>query len=226
MARAFDCEKICRIIGYTFKDQSLVELAFTHSSFAHQYGISSNERLEFLGDAILDFIVAERLYTESGQEEGYMSKMRARLVSTDTLSSAIRKMGLDRFLHVGDSLMGGKPTISMMEDLFEAIVGAIYIDGGIDSVKRFVETHIDFNQTDDTDYKTRLQEIVQKAINSEPEYISSDEPNNNRDYTTRLVINGIVITEQEGRSKKISHMKCAKYALDNIHLVKKALDRK
>ena len=223
MDNRFNFDEICKIIGYTFNNQNLLKTAFTHSSYANQHLKESNERLEFLGDAILDFLVADVLYKKGDTLEGQMSKQRASIVSTKSLSNIIDAKGLDRYLLIGNSFNGDKATAFMMEDLFEAIVGAIYVDGGLCEAKKFLLENIVFNESEDLDYKTKLQEIVQKAINTEPQYLSSDKPMENGDYVTKLVINGQTITSQVGNSKKSAQVKCAKYAMENLDIVKKAL---
>lgn len=223
MDKIFAFDEICKLIDYTFKNPNILKTAFTHSSYANQHLVTSNERLEFLGDAILDFLVADMLYKNSNYHEGEMSKKRAKLVSTTSLSQIIQDKNLDRFLFVGNSFTGEKATTFMMEDLFEAIVGAIYVDGGLDNARKFVLKSIDFEHSLDIDYKSHLQEIVQKVINTEPRYESSEKALDNGDFVTKLIINGEIITTQVGKSKKLSQIACAKYALDNIDLIKKAM---
>ena len=223
MKGKLDYDLICQNIGYKFRDDSILTTAFTHSSFAHQFSTSSNERLEFLGDAVLDFLVADYLYQKDDLVEGEMSKMRSFLVSSDSLSSAVNNMGLAEMLLIGDSL-GGVVTKSMQEDLFEAIVGAIYLDGGLLKAREFIFSHIDIDAVKRVDYKTKLQEIVQKATCHEPQYVTDAEPKADG-YSTKLYINDTFIIESTAHSKKESQIKCAKWALENINVVNIALKK-
>ena len=159
-----------RIIGYRFKDKKILLKALTHSSYSNEHRVESNERLEFLGDAVIEFIITEKLYLEFKGKEGDLSKIRAMLVSEKPLSESIDKLGLEKCLlkGVGES----KNTISSKAvkcDMFEAIVGAIYIDGGIDNAKQFFNSaigerldNIKINGFVD-DPKTKLQELLKQA---------------------------------------------------------------
>lgn len=126
-----------QIIGYTFEDKGLLQTAFTHSSYAKTHGVESNERLEFFGDAILDFVVSEREYKKSKVDEGVMTKARIKQVKDETLKKIVEKLDLDRYL-----LFDGKREQNLgkkaVPSLFEAVVAAIYLDGGMDEAKKFI----------------------------------------------------------------------------------------
>lgn len=130
--------EIENIIGYAFKDKTLLERAFVHSSYANERGIESYERLEFLGDGVLDLIVTERLYG-TDDDEGAMTEKRARIVSSPPLEDAVEKLGLGKFLKFGEG-ESRQPHSQrkVLADLFESIVGAIYLDGGYEDAKTFV----------------------------------------------------------------------------------------
>ena len=126
-------EEIEGKIGYTFRDKGLLKTCFTHTSYAHEHGCESNERLEFLGDALLGFLVAEALYARGGAE-GEMTSLRIRLVSAKPLAEAVRADGLDKYLLLSGAAAGER----VVSSLFEALVAGIWLDGGIDPARTFV----------------------------------------------------------------------------------------
>lgn len=153
-------KEIERRIGYTFSDKSLLTACFTHSSYANEHGTESNERLEFLGDALLGFFAAEKLYGEGG-DEGQMTFRRQELVSERPLRECVERAGLDGFLlHAGREVPGGKAVSS----LFEALIAGIYLDGGIEKARAFAEKMLGPVSQDAGDvrnYKGELQEFLQ-----------------------------------------------------------------
>lgn len=145
--------KIEQKIGYTFRDKSLLSTCFTHSSYANRNGGESNERLEFLGDAVLGFLAAEQLYGRGGSE-GEMTAARIRLVSAKPLEDAVRRMGLEKYLRtVGTA---GEKSVS---SLFEALAAGIYLDGGMQAARTFVMRHLPASA--EPNYKGELQEFLQ-----------------------------------------------------------------
>ena len=144
-------------IGYRFRDERLLETCFTHASYAGKYGTPSNERLEFLGDAVLGFLIAEYLYERGDAPEGEMTAERIRLVSAQPLEAAVRAAGLDRYLRTSDG-GGGKKAVS---SLFEALTAGIYLDGGIDRARAFVLRHLAAGRVGEPNYKGELQEYLQ-----------------------------------------------------------------
>ena len=143
----FDYKKIEKVIHYGFKNKDLLKMAFTHSSYANDNGESSNQRLEYLGDSVLNFIVADYLYNNYNVEEGQMSKWRSKMVNSDNLSKIIDNLGLDKHLLLGKSFSKQQISKSVKEDLFESLVGAIYTDSSIEKAKRFVFRFIDVKKS-------------------------------------------------------------------------------
>lgn len=157
-------------LGYRFRDKSLLENALTHSSFVNEQGGISNERLEFLGDALVNFLAAELLYTAGG-DEGYMTERRKRIVSKTPLACAVTRLGLDGFLQKGR----GERTLSekTVSNIFEAVAAAIYLDGGMEACRRFVTANL--READIIDYKTALQQYGQRMYgNGAVRYVNSD----------------------------------------------------
>ena len=145
-----------RRLGYTFADRRLLETCFTHASYASEHGCASNERLEFLGDAVLDFLVADELYAAGGASEGEMTARRIRYVAAQPLAEAVRRAGLDAFLlHVG------APGEKAVSSLFEALTAGIYLDGGLDAARTFVRAKLLVAADSEPNYKGDLQEWLQ-----------------------------------------------------------------
>lgn len=147
-------------IGYTFRDKRLLETCFTHASYAGEHGCESNERLEFLGDALLGFLVADALYRAGGEREGEMTARRIRCVSAAPLESAVRASGLEKYLRISAG-MRGDPGKKAVSSLFEAIVAAVYLDGGIAPAQKFVAAYLPPAQQAEPNYKGELQEYLQ-----------------------------------------------------------------
>ena len=145
-----------RRLGYTFADRRLLATCFTHASYASEHGCASNERLEFLGDAVLDFLVADELYAAGGASEGEMTARRIRYVAAQPLAEAVRRAGLDAFLlHVGT------PGEKAVSSLFEALTAGIYLDGGLDAARAFVRAKLLVAADSEPNYKGDLQEWLQ-----------------------------------------------------------------
>lgn len=164
--RAEDCKEIERIIGYSFRDPALLLTAFTHSTYAEHFGEESNERLEFLGDAVLQLVVTEMLYAAMDGDEGVLTERRKQYVSKHALERAEGKMGLMRYLRYfgGEESVGGKTS----SNLFEAVAGAIYLDGGLAPAAQFIRSHISVIRSEN--YKSMLQEYVQERERETPRY--------------------------------------------------------
>ena len=164
-------DKVYKVIGYEFKDSTLLDIAFSHSSYAHENKVSSNERLEFLGDSILGFVVSEFLYNNYNLPEGKLSKLKAQIVSACTLKDIIDNLDLFEYIKLGTSLINQHNTdfASIKADLFEALLGAVYLDGGIVEAKNFIYRFIELSTlveqllNNNIDYKTTLQELVQQT---------------------------------------------------------------
>ena len=214
---SFDEKRIEKIIHYGFKNKDLLKTAFTHSSYANEKKIESNERLEFLGDAVLNMAIAENLYANYNVEEGQMSKWRAKMVNSESLSNIIESLGLDKFLRVGKSYNSYDLSKSMKEDLFESIVGAIYTDTSFDKAKRFIFRFINTKKSvkkKDVDYKSALQELVQKHKGASLVYFTYEIPKNPGMFCAEIYINDVFVARSESESKKQAQVDCAKLALN------------
>jgi len=215
-----------KVIGYRFKNKELLKKALTHKSSVRNKN-DSNERLEFLGDAVLELIVTEYLIDKyKDTDEGKLSKIRAATVNTEVLSSASKKLEIYRYIFVGKSeqkegIMYNK---SILENTFEALVGAIYLDGGLDYARGFV-----ISQLSDTideivetgmifDHKTHLQELTQKRFSCLPEYKIIKEVGVEHDKTfyCEVFIDGVSYGKGIGKSKKDAEKEAAKEAINRI----------
>lgn len=210
------------IIGYSFKDTQLLKLALTHSSFSNEKGpYKNNERLEFLGDSVLGFITAEYLFSKLGSTpEGQLTKIRANAVCERSLAKFAAEIDLGKYLFLGkgEILTGGRERPSVLSDAFEALIAAIYLDGGIDEARKFVlrfvsNTEKDANEV--TDYKTTLQEVIQKnpEENLSYELVAQSGPAHMKTFTVEVRLNSNCIGVGEGHSKKKAEQAAAKEAL-------------
>ena len=218
-----DIKKIEKIIHYSFKNKQILKTAFTHSSYANEYHTESNERLEFLGDSILDFVVADELFCNFNIEEGKMTKLRAKLVNGDALANIVEDEKLGQYIQVGRSLAGQEIARSIKENLFESLVGAIYSDSSLEKAKRFVLRFIDVAgacKTKDYDYKTMLQEEVQKVKGANLVYFTYSMPNNPGLFCAEAYINDVFVARSTAETKKHAQMDCAKRALENKEMLR------
>lgn len=209
-------------IGYQFHNVSLLKNALTHSSYANekhwQYS-RNNERLEFLGDAVLELASSEYIYSLKPQmEEGRMTKLRASLVCEMSLAYSARELCLGEFLYLGkgEHVTGGKDRDSILSDAFEAIIGAIYLDGGLENAKNFVNRHVlsDIEQKQlFHDSKTILQEMVQSCFRkgTQLKYALLEEhgPDHNKSFSVVCQINNTSYGSGTGRTKKAAEQKAA-----------------
>ena len=222
-----ELEKLEKELGYTFKDKELINRALTHTSYAYERKIESNEKLEYLGDSILEFISSEYLYNNyTNLKEGEMTKVRASVVCEQSLYNIAKKHNFSDFLHLGRSEKcsgkGVRPAI--MADSVEAVIAAIYLDGGLEEAKKFIinnlkdEVVIAARNVGQKDYKTVLQEILQKNGDVKIEYIIVKEtgPDHNKTFEAEVVFNGKVLALGNGKSKKLAEMDAAKNALEII----------
>lgn len=210
-------------LGYHFRDRNLLLQALTHTSFANEHkkqGIGHNERLEFLGDAVLETISSEYLYkTYPKLLEGELSKIRASMVCEPSLAICARFLGLPDYLRLGkgEELMGGRKKESIISDAMEAVIGAMYLDGGFTTTKAFVEEHVLRHLKNEElyrDNKTHLQEIVQEA-GKRVEYVILEEsgPDHDKSFTVAAVLEGATIGVGTGRTKKAASQAAAEAAL-------------
>jgi ribonuclease III len=211
--------------GYTFRDKAFLMTALTHSSWANENknsGLLCNERLEFLGDSILGFIVAEYLYiNEPDMPEGQMTRCRAELVCERSLETAAGVLDLGTFLKLGrgEELGGGRRRPSILADAFEAVVAAIFLDGGIEPAKALVSRLILSGQNESAaagcDYKTIFQEFVQRKSGQTLSYHLTDEsgPDHMKQFTVEVRLNGEVKGVGTGRNKKEAEQGAAMQAV-------------
>lgn len=213
-------------IGYKFREQKLLQTALTHSSFANEVKekrCENNERLEFLGDAVLGIIVAEYLFFHNSHvPEGELTRLRAMMVCEKSLHEFALQIGLGQFLRLGrgEENTGGRERSSILADAFEAVIAAVYIDGGMNAARKYVTTFADqfFSshiKSNLNDYKTALQEIVQKNKGERLEYVLVSErgPDHDKEFVVEVHLNSNVIGEGRGGSKKEAEQLAAKEAL-------------
>ena len=214
-------------LGYHFQDRSLLEHALTHSSYANEHrssGVTSNERLEFLGDSVLGMVAAEYLYhAHPDMPEGDLTRIRAALVCEGSLHKVALILNLGQYLRLGrgESSGGGRERPSILADATEAVLAAVYLDGGISAVKPIIRTLIlDREQKNDVDrdYKTALQEMVQKVPGSSVSYrmILESGPDHDRLFVAEVSINKVPEGRGQGRTKKEAEQRAAKVALEKL----------
>lgn len=212
-------ENISRIeqkIGYVFNDKNLLKVCFSHSSYSNEHGGENNERLEFLGDALLGALVAQYLYRNSHDDEGKMTEKRKALVAAAPLKTAIERMGLQKYILAGgDGKNIGEKAIS---SLFEAIVAGIYLDGGVDAAQKFItDKLLSVTDTHDNNYKGRLQEFLQyrKLENARYELVEKSGEEHAPVFTVRVYA-ASVIGEGSGKRQRDAEHAAAKDALSKI----------
>ena len=212
-------------LGYTFKNKSILLNALSHSSYANEVrgGVTSNERLEFLGDSVLSVIVSDYIYSKfSDKPEGELTKLRASLVCEKSLCGFAKEIELGKFLRLGkgEEKGGGRERDSILADAFEALLAAMYLDGGMEIARRHVMRFIlrELEHKDDEvfkDYKTALQEIIQRNPEESVSYILTDEfgPDHDKQFTVEVRLNSNTIGTGIGKSKKQAEQMAAKQAL-------------
>ena len=220
-----DVKELQNRIGYVFRNEELMENALTHSSYANERGKSrvfSNERLEFLGDSVLGFVTAEYLFEKyPSRPEGEMTRIRAELVCEHSLAATAEELELGAVLLLGkgEEQNGGRRRRSILADAVEALLAAIYLDGGMEPARAFVLDHILAEKpTELTDYKTALQERVQAAGGVSPQYRIIDEygPDHAKTFVARVEIGGEPAGEGSGRTKKEAEQSAARAALESM----------
>ncbi|MFO7247872.1 MAG: ribonuclease III [Bacillota bacterium] len=221
-----DWETLQARVGIRFRNLALYEQAFTHSSYVNEHKrerLQHNERLEFLGDAVLELAVSQFLFqTFPHMTEGEMTKLRAAIVCEPSLVSFAEELDFKRFIRLGkgEELTGGRHRPALLADVFEAFVGALYLDQGLDAVFAFLNKVVfprvlrgDFAHT--TDYKSLLQELVQQDNLGELTYRIVEErgPAHNREFVSEVLLNQQTLGRGCGRSKKEAEQKAAAMAL-------------
>lgn len=214
-------------IGYTFRDRDLLTRALTHKSYSHeakQESVQHNETFEFLGDSVLGLVIGDTLFHEFPTlDEGALSKMKAFLVSANSLAMKAREFGMGEVIRlgVGEEKTGGRNKDSLLANLYEAMIAAVYLDGGIDAARKLIErsfrTNIDAISEDDLlfhDFKTALQERAQGRGFPLPEYKVIEEvgPDHDKTFVVEVKVGGMV-SRGEGPSKKEAQQQAARHAL-------------
>ncbi len=221
-------DKLEEKIGHRFRDRELLHTALTHSSYAnerHAGDPQSYERLEFLGDSILGLVTAEFLYRhEPRLPEGRMTRLRAELVCENSLHKTALTLGLGSYMRLGrgEEHTGGRERPSILADMVEAIIAALYLDAGMDEARRFILTRIlDHAEIDDShriaDYKTRLQELVQRRSDRHIAYrlVEESGPDHDKTFTFEVLVNEAVFGRGSGKTKKEAEQMAACRALEN-----------
>lgn len=219
----FNTKQIENKLGYVFKNKALLKTAFVHSSYANEHKVESNERLEYLGDAVLEFVITDKLYSMFNLSEGELTKYRASLVNETTLAFIVEELNINQFLLKGKGEKQNTTSNATKCDLFEAVVGAIYLDGAIDSAKQFILNALkEFIQQLKTDglknnAKSVLQEMLvnQKIVYSTTKHGESHNPH----FKSTVMINGECLGFGEGTNKKAAEQMAAK---NTIEILKKA----
>lgn len=219
------------LVKQSFKNKDLIDQALTHRSWVNEHkGIrTSNERLEFLGDAILEYIVSKELFAEfPDKEEGYLTALRANLVNTVSLSEVAKALELGEYLFLskGEEESGGRTNPSLLADTVEAIIGAIFIDRGVEDAEEFVRVNllVDIKKRAASplkDFKSRLQELVQSQSLPAPKYqvVTETGPDHNKTFVLDVLVGGQAWGRGEGKSKAQAEQEAAKSAFES-HVVK------
>ncbi len=215
-------------LGINFRDLSLLQQSLVHRSYLNEnpdFGIPSNERLEFLGDALLGFAVAEKLYEVfPTSSEGELTKIRAALVQKDTLARLAKNLELGNYLYLGrgEESSGGRHRQSNLASTLEAVLGAIFADQGFacakDFIFRMLGEEVDRAAAESTDYKSRLQEIIQSKRRRSPVYrtIEATGPNHGKVFTVEVLVEDEVIGRGSGKSKQMAEKEAARVALEAL----------
>lgn len=220
-------EELEKSIGYTFKNKELLKNALTHTSYAFENKIQSNEKLEFLGDSILEFISSKYLYKHFPKlTEGEMTKVRADIVCEKSLYEIAKKHNFSDFLYLGKSELSAhkeaRPAI--MADSVEAVIAAIYFDGSLEEAENFIINNLKSSaelaskHVGEKDYKTVLQEILQKdgEVKISYEIIKEKGPDHDKTFTAEVKCNGKILATGEGKTKKTAEMEAASKAIRAI----------
>jgi ribonuclease-3 len=220
-------ESLEKKLGYTFQNRALLEEALNHSSYANEHrsdGIVSNERLEFLGDSVLGFVTAEYLFKTNGKlPEGDLTRMRASLVCEQSLYEVAKYLNLGAYLKLGrgEETGGGRERQSILADAVEAVFAAVYLDSDMDQIRDLIHRVL-LNRAsadqDRRDYKTTLQEIVQRKSGQVLSYHMTGEqgPDHNKTFLFEVRLNGAPVGQGQGHSKKEAEQASARDALENL----------
>lgn len=215
-------------IAYTFKDKELLKKALRHTSYANERNLESNEKLEFLGDSILEFLSSKYIYNNYKYlTEGEMTKVRATVVCGRSLSKVAKLHNFSDFLYLGKSEQkaNGENRPAILEDSVEAMIAAIYLDGGLEEAEKFIVENLKeeireaTKHVGDKDYKTVLQEKLQENGDVKIEYktIGESGPDHDKSFIVEVEVNGKFLAKGKGKSKKEAQMRAAKLALENLN---------
>jgi len=217
-------EEFYGCLGYEFQNENLIAEALTHKSYTREY---NNERLEFLGDAVLDLVVGEFLFEEfKNSEEGTLSKLRAALVNESSFAKLAKEIKLGEFIYISpaEEHNNGRNKPSILSNAFEAVMGAMYLEAGLDKVRE-ISLRLIFNVYKEInpdkllkDYKTTLQEITQAHFGCTPDYIllSSSGPDHKKEFEIGVQINDKLYSQAKGHSKKVAQQNAAKDAIQTL----------
>lgn len=217
---AADITVLQQKLGYTFRDPQLLQTALTHTSFANEdrRHTRHNERLEFLGDSVLGVVVSEYLFNRNRQlPEGQLTRIRASLVCENSLYRFAMQLGLGAYLRLGrgEEKSGGRQRPAILADAFEALIAALYLDGGIEEARRFILPYIKAAHDTEQDYKTRLQEVIQQNPEERVRYEVVDQtgPDHDKSFVVEVHLNSNCIGRGSGHSKKAAEQMAAREAL-------------
>lgn len=215
-------------LGYTFRCKEQLQAALYHSSYANEHrccGVSSNERLEFLGDSVLGMLVAEYLYRNfPNRPEGELTRMRADMVCEQTLAAAAERIGLGTHLLLGhgEEQGGGRTRSSILADAMESVIAACFLDGGIEAalliIRQFIFVEVPVTKLHNADYKTKLQELVQQKKNQVLAYelVGQSGPDHDKQFSVEVSLNGTIVGKGVGSSKKKAEQDAARCAIENL----------
>lgn len=212
-------EELQQVLHYQFRNPALLRIALTHTSYANESKVPTthNERLEFLGDSVLSVVAADYLFHQSDRPEGELTRMRASLVSEEALFQFANEIQLGEYLRLGhgEELGGGRSRPSVVSDAFEAVIAALYLDGGLEAARNFILPFLSEGKTAEDDYKTRLQEVVQQRPGAHLRYEVEGEtgPDHAKQFTVAVYRDGERLAEGVGRSKKAAEQHAAQKAL-------------
>jgi len=223
-----DLREFEKNIGYEFKNIQLLKTALTHTSYAYENNVESNEKLEFLGDSILEFLSSKYLFNNyKNLKEGEMTKVRATVVCEESLYKVALKHNFSDFLNLGKSESSNHASLSkaILADSVEAVIAAIYLDSNIENAEEFIihnlkeAIKVASENVGDKDYKTVLQEKLQinGSVNIKYNIVSETGPDHNKVFESKVECNGKILGTGIGKNKKSSEMMAAKNALENLN---------
>lgn len=220
MKKLNNIDEFEKVLGYTFKNKEYLKTALTHSSYANEHGLECNERMEFLGDAVLELAMSKHLYSVISLDEGVLTKTRAKAVCEPALDVYASKINLGKYLYLGkgEEMSGGRSNSAIIADATEAVLGAVFLDAGFDEafqiVKKFFLPYLE-DVTKAKDYKSLLQEKLQSEKRTIRYEIVRDEgPANNKEFEAVVYMDEILMGRGIGKKKKEAEQMAAKNALE------------